>query len=243
MKKNNLILLIILIQIISLSYVFSQKTGVYRINNKTSEKLNQKLAYLIVLYPANEYEILISDNYHDIFFCRYISFGKYYLKDDTIYLKDHINGYFIKMMTKGNSIYAVQSFNWMLNLTFEYFEGFQDLDSIPFFQNKGYHQQFLKELGNYNVENKIKYNFNIGKYKSTTVSWPEEFNFSPDSTYKIIFKNTIISEGTWRRDENLIILKDITLNFEFYVFIKSDSTLDGKYLPSYSSREIFIYSN
>lgn len=57
-----------------------------------------------------------------------------------------------------------------------------------------------------------------------------KLNIQQNNKYKLEFKNIILSEGEWHRDDNVIELKDLNLKHSFYILIK-DKILISKLLP------------
>ncbi len=216
----------------------SQKLGNYKLKSYTLNK--GYIVYSLTLYKNNLYEFENLDiNSDDFFYSKYISYGFFTKKGDTLIFNDKLNSFKILALYKNDSITLIKSFKWLLNKTYTFNSEIED--SIPsslMFKEFSYSLQ--KQNKYYNDSYNEIFKLRLGKY-NTIGEWYDELYLMPDKTYKLIFKRIVLSEGTWKRDKNIIELWDISLKHSFYLLIKRDGTLESRYVPGDYEGEIFYY--
>jgi len=77
----------------------------------------------------------------------------------------------------------------------------------------------------------------LGLYKSNGDFF--SLNILPNNNYNFQYDNLKLSEGTWSRNGNILILYDTTFKISFYALI-SDKLLISNILPGNCEGEMFF---
>ncbi len=241
MKRKYFYIIVILSVLLMLNFsAFSQVYGHFKYKRYPPLQISEyNLLFFISLYSNNEYTIEISEKVCETYCDKFISYGTFYQKNDTLILKDKIHNFIIYLLYKDNRVKVIKSFSWMKNLNYYFFVS-ADYKPVNY-KLKEPSINILKKNTIYQRNNKQNYIFKTGKYIAKSYWYVNALYLSPDNTYKIIFKDIILSEGIWKRNKNVIELWDTSIKHTFYLLTKKDGTLESSYIPGDDEGEIFYY--
>jgi len=218
MKK---IFLIIFIIIFTSNFILAQLSGGYTLYNLGDDK---SIKCNVSLYKDGTYEITLDENTaEDIVESILISIGTYLYKNGEITLIDNYHGYKMIFIDQKCCILAKKSFQWMQNKKF--IKTNSDFIKSIYFKIK--FKPLKQERADFKKLYKEKFNLNYGVYENEVGF---SINFLSDNKYKFEYRKIILSEGTFKKNENELVLFDTALNYPFYVFIKKN-VLISKLLP------------
>lgn len=203
---------------------FSQNNifGIYSIEN-----LTEKVDFNIYLFKNGNYYIEFSENVtDDIISSLVLSYGDYTIINNMITLTDKTLNFKMQFIIENNTLTVIQGFVFM------------ERQKKIFISNDPGNEMEINYCNiNINLIQKEREQYN----NSHTVLVPLDFGIFeneqgyklyiyPNNKYVLEFKNIKLSEGEWKRDNNLLNLLDLSLYFTFYVLIK-DNILISKLLP------------
>ena len=94
----------------------------------------------------------------------------------------------------------------------------------------------------YNKEQRKELPLPYGFYKvQETSEWRFSLQLNENETYDLCYKDRPLSEGSYKRDKNTLILNDDYLRCSFYALIK-DGKITGIFLPFHIEAVDFFYS-
>jgi len=202
--------------------IYSQLTGIYTLNESVGgTECN------IYFYESDSYYIELSENVtSDIIESFVLSYGCYSSKKNEVIMTDKVHGYKMQLTPNKNQLKVKHAFNWLVNKEFSFYDNIYN-NEPTFISSKTNASTARHERMNYENENKALFPLNMGVYETE-----QGFSLVLDSNnkYKLGIKNTIISEGTWNRERNELILFDTTLKHSFYALIGKDNLI-SKFLP------------
>lgn len=221
------VLVMIFFMIIFSGFAQSQISSIYSFNNK-----DKNIDYYICFYKDGSYLIEISKNVTlDIIEVFVLSDGYYLIKDNIVIFTDRIHGYKMEMVLNKNELIVKKSFNFLINKKFIYYE--KNMKSKYHYNTCNINTLKL-ERNVYKTQNNDLHSLEYGTYESAQGFKLDIFQsdiiLQLDNQYQLYFKDVMISNGTWNRVENELVLYDTTLNHQFYLLI-GDKVLISKLLP------------
>lgn len=226
-------IIIITAMISTIEFSQGQMSSIYRYNwdlppywlSKQDHEHSHKSCYLC-FYENGNYDISIYEQLTlDIVAGFILSVGKYSKKNNKITLIDKNNGYKIILLTINRNLKVEQGFKFLKNKMFNYslYSDTKNSTEHTLFKNI----DVSKERERQKQLNKKMLPFNCGTYKNEEHL---KLVIQQDNNYMLDYKNIHISEGSWKRVGNEIVLYDPLLKCSFYVFV-TDKGLNGKLLP------------
>lgn len=201
---------------------------------------NEYESMFLTLCDNNYYIFGFRVDYMDIFHEKIISDGFYKQNhNDTIVLNDQVNGYelvFIK--DQNNDLHAIKGFCFMDNLKLidkGYSQGVYDSSYYVFDPNHSL-DNLLNEREKYRNQTVLR-DFQPGVYEIVHQS-DNQLIINVNKTYSYPSKDKPLSEGTWKREGNLLIFSDKCLGEFFTAFIEDDYII-VKHLFYFSKNEKF----
>lgn len=193
------------------------------------------------LCDNNVYILGFRTDYKDIYSERIISNGYYIEKSkDTIILNDQINGYGMPIQ-KGPDYVSFTEKSWcfMNNITLSYKgnHGYNDgaYDSIYYTIDAYYSLDSLIQERELYRKHIVLNSFQPGIYEVSRLG-DNRLIINMDGTYSY----PPMSEGTWKREGNLLIFYDKCLGEAFTAFIE-DGYIIPKHLFYYSNFKFYLY--
>lgn len=217
-----IITLIISLIIYTIGFAQSQITGIYSI-----DRFVENLECNIYFFKSGSYYIELTENVtSDINESLILSYGKFSLTNNEITLIDKVQDYKMQLTIDNNTLIVKRAFGFILNRRFVYYNIITS--SEPKFLSSNLDAHMLKvERKSFSKTHLTLAPLNFGIFENEQGF---KLNIQKNNKYKLEFKNIILSEGEWRRDDNELKLKDINLNHSFYVLI-NDKMLISKLLP------------
>jgi len=225
------IFVIIIAMMISSTSAFGQ---VYEYECNTPDPAEEKV--FLTLCDNGVYIFGFRLDWKDIYAERIISNGLYEQNhNDTIVLNDQVNGYqMIVKKGKNNDISVVKGWCFMKNLKLDYKESHSynktNYDSTYYTLNSKYSlENLINERETYRHQTVLR-SFKPGAYEVAKDS-DNKLIINADSTYQ-----NYQTEGTWKREGNLIVFYDDCLGEVFTAFIE-DGYIVVKHRFYYSNNE------
>jgi hypothetical protein len=223
MRKKTILLIIL---VLSVNSAFSQISKIY-----TYESVANKIDCNIFFYKDGSYKLTLDDYTSENPYQVVLSEGKYVLKNNMIQLIDKYNKFAMQFLYRNKSIEGIKTYQFLQNKKFiKSYLDIYDKPSISDFNNLS-----LKDsLSCFGKKNKELYNLNYGTYLMQL-----DFTLNIDAKYnfKFSYSNIVLLQGTWKRNQNEIILNDAFLKHYFYVIIEKDK-LKCKILPGGFNNEM-----
>jgi len=156
--------------------------------------------------------ITLTDHTHENPYVLIISYGGYSIKGKLITLSDDYNGYQMIFSYSKNMLIGLKTFSWMQNVKFDYWD--YGIENEEYF-NKSL-PNLKKDIVRFNLENKHTNTLYFKEYNNQA-----KFSFclQRPHSYKFFYRDFLISEGTFKRIGNQLILHDSALNHLFYGLI------------------------
>lgn len=223
MKKTMLVLLFFS----TLNIVRGQLSGVYVADFK------DKVEYYLRFFNDRQYymDIVVHET-SDILDVRTMSIGQYSVKGKEISLKDKIYNFQMELVIINDSLKMEKSFCFLKDKTFNFKSTY--VDKLPFNWLKDYDSVSIeKERVEYKIQNPKIYSLAYGDYfsvKCIQCALRYCLTINEDNTYRIYFRDLLISEGFWEREGVELILNDTSLKQRFYMMI-GNRVLISKLLP------------
>jgi len=217
-----IITLIISMLISTIGFAQSQITGVYSI-----DKFVENIECNIYFFKSGSYYIELSENVtSDINESLVLSYGKFSLTNNEVTLIDKVHNYKMRLIVDNKTLIVKQAFGFMINKRFVYYNSITI--SEPKFLSSNIDARMLQEeRKSYKNRHITLVPLNFGIFENEQGF---KLNIQQNNKYKLEFKNIILSEGEWNRDNNELELKDLNLKHSFYVLI-NDKKLISKLLP------------
>lgn len=204
MKTKSLILFILVISNLGLS----QSLSVFR-----ATIIKQHFICNINLFADNMYGITLTEHKYENPSNLIVSYGKYSIKDKLITFYDSYNGYKMIFSYSKNKLIGLQTFSWLHNVKFDYWD--YSIEDEEYFNNENF-SSLKKEMIQFKQENK---NINTLYFKEYNNQAKFNFCLKRPHLYKFSYKGFLISEGTFRRVGNKLIMYDSSLNYSFFALI------------------------
>jgi len=216
------ITLIISMIITSIGFAQIQITGIYSIDRYT-----ENLECNIYFFKSGSYYIELSENItSDINESLVLSYGNFSLTNNEVTLIDKVHNYKMQLVVDNKTLIAKQAFGFIKNKRFVYYSSITN--SEPKFLSSNKEALMLQEKRKSCMKAFITLApLNFGVFENEQGF---KLNIQQNNKYKLEFKNIILSEGEWLRDDNELELKDLNLKHSFYVLI-NDKMLTSKLLP------------
>jgi hypothetical protein len=178
----------------------------------------------------------------DIVFEDVLSCGKYEKKGNVITLTDVQYKFdMVVHILDDDSLWFEKSFEFLNNKKFLYFKRpyYNTHDKVSLYFEHDYSKidpptlSSIKEVTPFSMYDIIFFNSN-GIYRNVCYSLDLNEN-QTNQTYKLFFSNSLISEGTWERFDNILSFHDKCLNYTFYLTIKGNM-LKSIEIPGYDNQ-------
>lgn len=156
--------------------------------------------------------------YEEFIYTNPWSYGNYVIDSNTIVLTDLIHNYVMSFEIQNSQMFPLKTLKFLENRKFCRYHIFTDADSSGFEAENFYFNQ--SEIDFYNMKTDSVLLFKPGIYGN---SFEDEFlyrySFSPNGSYNISWYGTTLSEGTWKRRHNVLILEDSDFHFFWNILI------------------------
>jgi len=215
--RKKIILLIFFV--LGFNSAFSQISKVY-----TYDTISNKVDCNIFFYKEGVYEVTLEDYTDENPYLIILSFGQYTIQDDKIVLFDKYNEFKMQFVLKDSFIVGHKTYKWLKDKKMQ--KSYFEIYDKPFFQKANF-KNLAESRSQFAKQNINQNDFYLGTYK---MQMDYILNFNSCASYQFKYKEIIISEGTWKRKGNELILKDIEIETPFYILIGKE-TLINKMLP------------
>lgn len=206
--------------------------------NKTYSMANVKQVYAIPHYTAMNVIVHLCDNNKyvidivhsspdtDVIVKLILSQGVYRQKGDTLQFKDDLS-YTITALCAKNQLYFLSGFQCLKGVILEKKpQNYSD----PLFNNNTIIPHFAKQIGNA-ILKRTPYPWFYEKTLTFKIGDMYSLIVSPDGLYKWFFQAHLISCGHWTLRGDLLICKDMELDFNFHCIIISPSEIQSMLMP------------
>lgn len=210
---------------------------------------SEYLSFSIDFYSDNTYifSCVKHKSNSDVLAIHLLSFGNFEEIGELYTLRDKFNNYrlslrkekIVKEGRKKTILKTIDGFEWMKMNFFILSDNIPNdmfflIENISF-PIKG------KELWLHD-KNEQEFNFVSGIYKSHNIEY--KIIFGSDRSFEIYLYNYLLSSGKWERNNNVLILRDVSLKKDFHVLIKNQNMLVSNYLPfEFRGRDFSLISN
>jgi len=198
--------------------------------NKKSRKFDQFSCENMDLMVSDDGKYILSytSSFADMQVEYFLSAG-YVKKDkDILVLTDKENGSSTVLARNSQNDYVVKN-------------GFRDLINQEFhFEKRSDNTSFIEQYRTYHypmilfwkrkitIDDKL-YQLRMGKYKDTFGDFSLVLKSNHEYSYCV--EDFVISEGTWKRDKGIVLLRDDVLNNTFTIYIQNSCLVAGFNLP------------
>lgn len=180
----------------------------------------------LFLFDRGSYMILLTDQSQtdadDFVYTIVLSSGRFTKDSNMIILKDDVEKYTMVFNLENARLIAEQSFGLLKNVALCYLNTIEESHVRERFKDYDYYFSEV-ECEEYNNEHRqeipLKFGFYGDKYETSLLY---NYRVNDDSTFSITYKKIVISEGTWSRNNNVLILTDKDLLFPSYLLIGED---------------------
>lgn len=206
-----IITLIISMIISTISFAQSQISGVYSIG-----RLAENVRCYICFFKSGNYYIELSEIITDDIVESFIlSYGKFSLTHNEVALIDNVHNYKMQLVVDNKTLIVKQAFGFLKNKRFVFQARYTgpELKFISTFKDA---LTLQEERKSYKRLRKTLVPLNFGVFEDDQGF---KLNIQKNNMYKLEFKNILLSEGEWCRDNNVLELKDLHLKHSFYVLI------------------------
>lgn len=204
----------------TLSFAQSQINGIYSLD-KSAENIDCNIYF----FQSGSYYIELSENVtSDIIESLVLSYGKFSLKNNEVTLIDKVHNFKMLLIVDNKALIVKKAFDFMINKSFVYYNCITEPEFIVPNINALILQEERKK---YKKTHITLFPLNYGIFENEQGF---KINIQQNNKYKLEFKNIILSEGEWHRDDNELELKDLDLKHSFYILI-NDKMLISKLLP------------
>jgi hypothetical protein len=203
------------------------------------DKINDNYNCYLLFSGNGHYSILVSEDSGESDAIRsfFLSVGKYRIIKNDIKLFDNSGGFTMLLKKNNSEIEVIHSFKWFKNKHFIFdkktHSNPEEFESAP----KINASSILLERKKYNSIHKTVIPMSLGFYKSNGFFF--SLNLLPNNNYSYQYKTLKLSEGTWSRNGNILILYDTTLKISLYALI-SNNLLISNILPGNCEGEMFF---
>lgn len=206
----------------TIGFAQSRITGIYSIDG-----FAENVECNIYFFKTSSYYIELTENItSDINESLVLSYGKYSLTNNEVTLIDKVHNYKMQLVVDNKTLIVRQAFGFIINKRFVYYNSITS--SEPKFLSSNIDALMLQEeRKRYKKAHVTLFPLNFGVFDNEQGF---KLNIQQNNKYKLEFKNIILSEGEWRRDDNELELKDLYLKHSFYILI-NDKMLISKLLP------------
>jgi hypothetical protein len=223
MKK---IIIQLSILILCINSAFSQISKIY-----TYESVGNKIDCNIFFYKEGIYKLTLDDYTNENPYQVILSKGNYVVKSDTISLTDQYNKFNMQFLNSGKYIVGIKAFQCFENKKFK--ESYLDIYDKPIILDSN--NLSLKDSRVYFAEkNNELFNFSCGTY---LMQLDFTLNLYAEYSFKFCYRDVILLKGSWKRNQNEIVLNDNLFKHPFYVIIDKDK-LRSKILPDGFNNEM-----
>lgn len=180
----------------------------------------------IYIYENGKYEFFLeTQETDDIVFSHLLSIGKYTIKDNLIILYDSYNKYQQEFLFNNNYLVSKKTFQFLQNKKLEKNDLIKSLK--PMFKDSDF--EFLSnQIILFKIKNPLAYRLYFDTYQGYNGL---KIQLRVDSTYKLTFKNIILSEGKFSRSGNVLKMFDSSLSHTFFMLISNNKELICKFFP------------
>lgn len=207
----------------TIGFAQSQITGIYSIDNSLAKNIECNIYF----FKSGSYYIELSENVtSDINESLVLSYGKFSLTNNEVMLVDKVHNYKMQLIINNKTLIVKKAFGFIINKRFVYYNSITN-NEPKFLSSKIDSLMLQEERKSYKKTHITLAPLNFGVYENEQGF---KLNIQQNNKYKLEFKNIILSEGEWRRDDNELELKDLNLNHSFYILI-NDKMLISKLLP------------
>ena len=191
----------------------------------------------VYFFGDDNYEITILSNSLaiDIMLELIISSGNYHQEGDKFFLHDNYIGYDILFKKHDDKLIPVKSFIFLKNRSFEKPSRYESIGQPLSQQIKLIPLRERLETISSNPINEMSLN---GTYSGT---YGFKLHLTKDYNYKYWFSGLLVSEGKWRKEENILRMEDAHLNQSFPIVIRNDNQLCSLFSPD--SESISLYKD
>ncbi|MCL2041752.1 MAG: hypothetical protein FWG84_06915 [Bacteroidales bacterium] len=161
-----------------------------------------------------------------------LSDGTYSILDNDIILTDKYLHYKMQLEYKNNELHVKEAFRFLQNKVFE----FRRLSDFPFIESYNISDFILQQERNiYTSQYQSAFSLKAGQYRNAGQISYFSLNLSPMGFYTLqyIIEDIIyliLSDGTWSRNGNELILYDTEVEHNFYMHIGKNKLI-SKLLP------------
>jgi len=204
-------------------YSMANVKQVYAIPNYTS------MDVIVNLCDNNKYviEVVHSSTDTDVIVKLILSKGIYRQKGDTLQFKDDILSYSITALCAKNRLHFLSGFQCLKSVILEKKpQNYSD----PLFNNDTTIPDWKKQIGNA-ILKRTQYPWFYEKTLDFKIGDMYSLILNPDGLYKWYFQTHLISSGHWTLRGDLLICKDMELDFNFHCIIISPSEIQSMLMP------------
>lgn len=183
--------------------------------------LGRKVQYYLGFFNDGQYYLNVTENLTlDISCVTNYSIGKYIIDHDVIRLNDRIHKFQFEFLKNGDTIITKKSYVFLQGKAFAFKSDYSDESSLK--QLRMYDSLTIHLERSEYKENHHRIFPLYNKYVSEDTRWCSkkyDLALNHDSTYHLLSKEILISEGTWSRKGVELILFDKWLQKRFYLLI------------------------
>lgn len=230
------LLLIFTMIILAYSSINAQITGTYSIR-----KLNSNISGDIFFFKNGHYLLDLQESLSDdVIEGMIFSDGSFSQKNNEITLTDKVHGYKIVLLKNNNELQVINGFNWLMKKSFVFFNKsvYNEEKHIP----KINVSSFIRKRYEYKKSHKTGIPLYPGIYDD--IRSRTSLNIQSNNQYSMMYKSIILSQGSWRRNGNELVLLDSALKQPFYVLIGNNVLISCLLPGDYVGISLYkIYKN
>lgn len=159
--------------------------------------------------------------------------GRYYI------LKDHSQDYTLLLEETDDELAMLHSYKFLIQKRFAKTSSYEEEWFTKELKTK---DQLEEAILVYNKEQRKELPLPYGFYKvQETSEWRFSLQLNENKTYDLSYRDWPLSEGSYKRDKNTLILNDDYLRCTFYALIKAGK-ITGIFLPFHIETVDLFYS-
>jgi hypothetical protein len=207
--------------------LFIPTVGFSQLSNSYTLSLNKYQNCTISFFNTGYYFIEIDEfESSDNILSLILSQGYYKLRRNEITLNDQFYHVNMKLSLDNDKLVVEQSYRFLNNKEFRFHMDSPKSEPLHLKENTDSVQLSIQRT----EFNKINRSLNPLDYGRYTYDPYFILYLESDNKYRFVYRRTLISEGTWNRDQNILELHDTSIHNTFYLLI-SQKGLISKYLP------------
>ena len=213
-----------------------QQDGIYWLedSSESTHKIDVCLTLSNGYYSLDVISVISEDNIIE----GTLSFGKFYKSCNKITLKDDIYDYVFKLrINEDGNLCVIKGFEPFVGRVFS---GRKDYP-YPIEDNRDAEKEQLSRLIRFHKNQTPYFEITHGIYQCGIMCYCA-LSFSEGKQYEYFFQGLKVSQGSWERQGNTIVLKDNKMKRPMYAF-KEKTGINGSFLPGSfpSCTMIFIH--